>query len=397
MPKSGRCAHLHTYTVSTLPCRGGREVHRPPFAVPFGLAHYQGAVCFQSPIAGRIGTVRGQKKMYETAALLMVIGAAVNVADQVHLQGVGGTFPEALYKKWSTGYHKLNPTVRISYQGISSGAGIKAISEGMVDFGGSDAPMTDQELKKAPAIVHIPSILGAITLGYNLPTVSELKLSPESTSAIFLGDIRRWNDSKIAADNPGVRLPDLPITIFHRSDASGTTSILTDYLSKISQEWKGRVGSGKTVNWPVGIGLSSGGTQGLAERVKETPGGVAPLELGFSLANKLGIAAIKNRDGKFVFPTPRAVFKAVEGSSLPSDFRTSITDPIGPDAYPIASFTYLLVRRHHPDVEKGQALAQFLLWAVTDGQAAASLSDYAPLPKSLVEEIKTKIRALPTP
>jgi phosphate transport system substrate-binding protein len=335
--------------------------------------------------------------MYNTAALLFVLGAYIHAGDIVDLRGIGGTFPEELYKKWTIVYHKQNPTVRISYQGISSGAGIKSISEGTVDFGGSDAPMTEQELKKAPAIVHIPSILGAISLGYNLPTVPELKLSPESTSAIFLGDIRRWNDPKIAADNPGVRLPDLPITIFHRADASGTTSILTDYLSKISKEWKERVGSGKTVSWPVGVGLSGSGTQGLAERVKQTPGGVAPLELGFSLANKLGVAAIKNRAGKFVFPTPRAVFKAVEATPISSNFRTSITDPSGPEAYPIASFTYILVRRYHPDEEKGQALAEFLFWAVTDGQAAAPLSDYAPLPKPLVEEIKTKIRALLTP
>jgi phosphate transport system substrate-binding protein len=200
-------------------------------------------------------------------------------------------------------------------------------------------------------------------------------------------------DAEVEVD-PGVSLPDLPITIFQRSDPSGMTNVLTDYLSKISPEWKGRVGSGKTVSWPIGIGSSNAASQGVAERVKQTPGGIAPLEIGFSLANKLGIAAIKNRDGNFVFPSPRTAFKAVEGTSIPPDFRASITDPSGHEAYPIASFAYILLRRHHPDKEKGQALARFLLWAVTDGQGAAPLSDYAPLPKSLVEKIKREIETL---
>ena len=331
--------------------------------------------------------------MHKTAAFLFALSCSVNAADSVELRGVGGPFPEKVYKVWSTAYHKQNPAVSISYQGNSAAEGLEDILDGAVDFASSGAPITERESKKAPGIIHIPSIVAAIALVYNLPGVTKLNLSPDSISGIFLGTVRRWNDSRVAVDNPGVSLPDLPFTILYRAAPISTTQIFTDYLSKISPEWKAKVGSGRMVTWPVGVGMSGGG-QALADRVRQTPGAIAPIGLGPALASQLGIAAVKNRSGNFALPNPRAMYNAVEGTSMPADFQASITDPRGRDAYPMASFTYILVRRHHADKQKERALARFLLWAVTDGQAAAAFNDYAPLPNSLVERIKREIETL---
>ncbi len=324
------------------------------------------------------------------AALVFALGGVALAQSPLLITGAGATFPFPLYSKWFSDYNKKLPDLRFNYQSIGSGGGIKQITERTVDFGASDAPMTAEELSKAPGIVHIPTVMGAVVVTYN-GAMQDLKLTPETVSGIFLGSIAKWNDPKLAKDNPGMKLPDAAITVVHRSDGSGTTSIFTDYLAKVSPEWKARVGAGKSVKWPVGLGAK--GNEGVTGLVKGTPGAVGYVELAYANQNKLPMAELKNHDGNFVKPTIAGTSEAAAGIEMPDDFRVSITDAAGKTAYPIASFTYLLAYQDQADKAKGEALVRFLWWAVHEGQASAAPLDYAPLPKAVVAKVEKKLEA----
>src|SRR5438270_874019 len=314
--------------------------------------------------------------------LLVVSGltlglAGAALANKLLINGAGATFPFPIYSKWFSEYNKLHPDVQINYQSIGSGGSIKQITEKTVDFGASDSPMSEDELKKAPGLVHIPTVMGAVVVVYNLPAVASLRLSPETLANVFLGKVQTWKDPAIAKDNPGVKLPDAAITVVHRSDGSGTTSVFTDYLAKVSPEWKAGPGQGKSVNWPTGLGGK--GNEGVTGIVKHTDGAIGYVELAYANQNKLLVAELRNKDGKFVKPSLESVSAAAEKAEIPDDYRVSITDAAGPAAYPISAFTYLLVYRDQPDPAKGEALVRFLWWAVHEGQKTAPQLDYAPL------------------
>jgi phosphate transport system substrate-binding protein len=326
-----------------------------------------------------------------TAAVALAVAGPALAADALLVNGAGATFPFPLYSKWFSEYGKLHADLRFNYQSIGSGGGIQQITNGTVDFGASDAPMTDEELAKAPHVLHIPTVLGAVVVTHNAP-ISGLRLTPDALAGIFLGKIQRWDDPALAAVNPGLKLPPSPIVVVHRSDGSGTTSIFTDYLAKVSPEWKEKVGAGKSVKWPAGLGAK--GNEGVTGLVKQTPGAVGYVELAYANQNKLAMAELRNHDGAFVKPTIESTSAAAAGVKMPDDFRVSITDASGKDAYPMASFTYLLVPKDQKDAAKGRALVQFLAWAVHDGQRYAAPLDYAPLPASVVEKVSAKLRTL---
>jgi phosphate transport system substrate-binding protein len=323
----------------------------------------------------------------------LAAGSAALAADKLLITGAGATFPFPLYSKWFSDYNKMRPEVQINYQSIGSGGGIKQITEKTVDFGASDAPMNEEEIARAPGIQHIPTVLGAVVLVYNLPGVTEpLKFAPETIAGIFLGKTTKWNDPSIARDNPGARLPDSAISVVHRSDGSGTTYVWTDYLSKVSPEWKSGPGTGKSVNWPVGLGGK--GNEGVTGTVKQTEGGIGYVELAYANQNKLTPAIIKNRDGNWVKATLETVSQAAAKAEMPDDYRVSITDQPGKDAYPIASFTYILLYKDQTDPVKGKELLRFLWWAVHDGEKAAAALDYAPLPKTVVEKVENTLKKM---
>ena len=314
----------------------------------------------------------------------------------VSLQGAGATFPNPLYQKWLSEYGKLHGNVKIDYQSIGSGGGIKQLKEQTVDFGASDAPMKDEDLKSAPGeILHIPTVLGAVTITYNLEDMkAPLKFSPESIADIFLGKIKKWNDPKIAADNPGVTLPSSDITVVHRSDSSGTSAVFTDYLSKVSAEWKEKVGAGVSPSWPVGLGGK--GNEGVTGQVKNTPNTLGYVELAYAVQNKLPVAQVKNASGNFITPSIDAVTAAAAGSlaTTPEDLRVSITNAAGADAYPISSYTYILVYKAQKDAAKGKALVDFLWWGIHDGERFAKELQYAPLPADIVKRAEAKINSV---
>src|SRR5262249_13749300 len=278
-------------------------------------------------------------------------------------------------------YQRQNARIRINYQSIGSGGGIRQITERTVDFGASDAPMSDDELGKAPGkLVHVPTTLGAVTLAYNLPDVKTgLRLAPDLIAAIFLGDVKTWDDPKIAKDNPDVKLPKDAITVAYRSDGSGTTAVFTDYLSKVSPVWKDKVGAGKSVKFPVGLGAK--GNEGVAGQVKTTPGAIGYIEIAYAKQTNATYAVVQNAAGKFVEPSLDAITAAAAGAAknLPDDLRVSITNATGDAAYPLASFTYILVYADSADAAKAKALTEFLWWAVHDGQQSGPALFYAPL------------------
>lgn len=314
----------------------------------------------------------------------------------IGLQGAGATFPFPLYSKWISEYNKINPNIKIDYQSIGSGGGIKQITEQTVDFGASDAPMTEDQLKalKKP-LFHIPTVLGAVVVCYNLPSVTgELKLSSEVLTAIFLGEVKKWNDPKIAEINPDLKLPDKEITVIHRSDGSGTTAVFVDYLSKVSKTWAEKVGKGTSVNWPVGLGGK--GNEGVTGQVKQVEGSIGYTELVYALQNKISFASIKNKAGKFVVPSADSVTAAAAGTvgQLPDDMRVSITDAEGDTAYPISSYTYLLVYQDINSKAKAESLAKFVKWAIGDGQKIAKELNYAPLPDEVIKKVTEKINSL---
>jgi phosphate transport system substrate-binding protein len=309
------------------------------------------------------------------------------------LNGAGATFPYPIYSKWFNEYHKLHPDVQINYQSIGSGGGIRQVTAGTVDFGATDGPMSDQQLAEAKfKIFHIPTVLGAVVPAYNVPGVqAELKFSPPAIAGIFLGKITNWNDKAIAADNPGVKFPDRPIIVVHRSDGSGTTYIWTDYLSKVSSEWKDQVGKGTSVKWPVGLGGK--GNEGVAGMVRQMEGGFGYVELIYALQNKIPFGAVKNSSGSWIKASLDST-TAAAGSvkNMPDDFRVSITNPPGKDAYPIASFTWLLVPAQFKDATKGKVMVDFLNWMLGQGESMVSQLDYAPLPDNVKSKVQARVK-----
>jgi phosphate transport system substrate-binding protein len=324
------------------------------------------------------------------AALALCLGG-VALADGLLINGAGATFPFPLYSKWFSDYNKKNAGTQFNYQSIGSGGGIKQITEKTVDFGASDAPMTDEELARAPGIVHVPTVMGAVVVTYHAP-IEGLKLTPETLAGIFLGTITKWNDAALAKDNAGLELPGWAIAVVHRSDGSGTTAVFTDYLAKVSATWRSKVVAGKSVKWPAGLGAK--GNEGVTGLVKSTPGAIGYVELAYASQNKLRVASLENKDGVFVKPSLEGTSAAAAGVDMPADFRVSITNAAGRDSYPIASFTYLLVYQDQTDKAKGEALVKFLWWAIHDGQASAPGLDYAPLPKAIVAKVEKKLEAL---
>jgi phosphate transport system substrate-binding protein len=328
------------------------------------------------------------------AAVLSVTAGGRATAQQL-INGAGATFPYPLYSKWFDEYAKVEPAARFNYQSIGSGGGIRQISERTVDFGATDGPMTDDLLKKtAGELFHIPTVLGAVVATYHMPGNPQLKFAPDVLADIFLGKITKWNDPRIAADNAGIQLPNQPIIVVHRSDGSGTTYVWVDYLSKVSKEWEQKVGRGTSVKWPVGLGGK--GNEGITGQVKNTPGALGYVELAYAKTNNLPAAAIRNQAGKFVTPSIESTTAAAAGAAknMPGDFRVSLTNPSGDAAYPIASFTWLLVYRDQPDPVKGQTLVRFLWWATHEGQRYASDLLYAPLPAEVVKQIEAKLRQI---
>jgi len=330
---------------------------------------------------------------------LLVAGASALAAAQgVDLTGAGATFPNPIYQKWVADY-AAKTGVKINYQSLGSGAGVRQISEQTVDFGASDAPMSDDELSKAKGgpILHIPTVLGADVVTYNIPGVTQtLRLTGDVVADIFLGKITKWNDQRIKSLNPGVPLPNKDIIVVHRSDGSGTTFIFTDYLSTVSQAWAAGPSKGKDVQWPVGLGGK--GNEGVAGQVKQTPGSIGYVELAYARQNKLPYAEIKNAAGKFVAPTiestTAAAAAAVQRLSPETDYRISIVNPVGAGAYPIASFTWLLVYKNQSDAVKGKKLVDFIRWALHDGEKAAPGLDYAPLPAAMVAQLDKRLSTI---
>src|SRR5213593_1782264 len=322
--------------------------------------------------------------------LIVALGLSASASAQMMINGAGATFPYPIYSKWFDQYAKVDPSVRFNYQSIGSGGGQKQILAQTVDFGASDGPMSDENLAKAPGkILHIPTVAGADVVAYNLPGDPALKLDADTIAGIFLGQTKKWNDQKIASLNPGAKLPDQEIVVVHRSDGSGTTYIWTDYLSKISPEWKSKVGTNTSVNWPTGIGGK--GNEGVSGQVKQTPGSIGYVELIYAIQNKMPYADIKNAAGQFVKPTIESVTAALETANIPDDFRFSMTNDPGSNAYPIAGATWLLVYEQQKDPAKGKKLIEFLKWAVTKGEGMAKDLNYAPLPNEVQQRVLQRI------
>ena len=316
------------------------------------------------------------------------------------LTGAGATFPNPIYTKWFDAYAQ-STGARINYQSIGSGGGIRQFTEGTVDFGATDGPMTDDQIAAVQGnVLHVPTVLGAVVVTYNLPSLGATKLQVDGPAIvdIFSGRIKRWNDSRIAALNPGVALPDRDIIVVHRSDGSGTTFVFVDYLSKVSPEWKSTVGAATSVNWPVGLGGK--GNEGVTQQVKQTEGAVGYVELIYAISNGLPYASVKNAAGTFVEASLKSVSAAAASAELASDtdFRVSITNAPGADAYPISSFTWLLVKKSGLDAAKAATLHKFMEWMISpDAQRMASDLHYAPLPMPVIELLQARLKAMPQP
>ncbi|MEK7703860.1 MAG: phosphate ABC transporter substrate-binding protein PstS [Myxococcota bacterium] len=343
------------------------------------------------------------KTMQRVMATVGVAGLVLGVAgchkagnETVSLTGAGATFPYPLYSKWISEYRRVEPTVSINYQSIGSGGGIRQITERTVDFGASDAPMTDEELAGAQApLIHVPTTLGAVALVANLPGVSTpVRLDGEALVGIYLGTLTQWNDPSLAALNPTITLPAQPIAVVHRSDGSGTTAVFTDYLARVSTPWRDKVGRGKSIAWPTGLGAK--GNEGVMGLVKTTSFSIGYVELAYAVQSGLPILEIENQAGRFVAPTIESISAAAAGTvaSMPADFRVSIVDAPGEGAYPIAAFTYLLVYADAPDARRAQALATFLHWALGEGQQYAAALHYAPLPAPVAMRVEAAVARL---
>ena len=333
------------------------------------------------------------RKVMLLVCVLMALPVALPVMGQTTLNGAGATFPNPMYSKWFSEYHKVHSDVQINYQPIGSGGGIRQVTAGTVDFGASDMPMTDQQLKDSKVkIMNIPTVLGAVVPAYNIPGVTgEVKFTPEALAGIFLGKISKWNDKAITSANPGVNFPDKDIIVVHRSDGSGTTFIWTDYLSKVSPEWKSQVGSDTSVKWPVGLGQK--GNEGVAGSLRQMAGSIGYVELIYAVQNNIPYGSVRNSAGVFVKASLDSVTAAAASApKMPADFRVSITNAPGKDAYPISSFTWLLIPAQSKDAAKGKMLADFLSWMVSDGQKMTSSLSYAPLPDNVAAKVKEAIK-----
>ena len=322
------------------------------------------------------------------------MSAAVACAQNIN--GAGATFPYPIYSKWFVEYSQQHPDVKINYQSIGSGGGIRQVTEGTVDFGASDGPMSDEQLGASKIkITHIPTVLGAVVPIYNLPGVSqELKFSQDAIAGIYLGKITKWNDPYIAKENPGVSLPDKQILPVYRSEGSGTTYIFTDWLSKVSPEWKDKVGKATAVKWPVGIGQK--GSEGVSGMVRQSPYSFGYVELIYAEQNHIPFGMVRNKAGKFLKATTDGVTAAAAANAkmIPADYRVSITDAPGADSYPIASFTWLLIPTNAKDPAKGKALIGFMQWMLDKGESEAPALSYAPLPKAVADRVRQTISTL---
>jgi phosphate transport system substrate-binding protein len=329
---------------------------------------------------------------------VLVLAVTAGAQDALLINGAGATFPYPIYSKWFDEYHKAHGNIQINYQSVGSGGGIKQVTEGTVDFGATDGPMSDEQIKafadkhEGSGILHFPTVLGAVVPTYNIPGVTAaLNFTPEALAGIFLGRITRWNDPAIAGANKGVNLPADDIVVVHRSDGSGTTYIWTDYLSKVSDDWKNKVGRGTSVNWPAPASLGGKGNEGVTGLIKQTPNSIGYVELIYAAANNIPYGSVKNASGAFVKADLAGVSAAAAGAAktIPDDFRVSITNAPGKAAYPISSFTWLLIPAKITDAAKRDALKGFLKWALTDGQNYAENLSYAKLPKDVIaKELK---------
>jgi phosphate transport system substrate-binding protein len=335
--------------------------------------------------------------MRRLTLLLLCVLPTLPAVAQTTLNGAGATFPYPMYSKWFSEYHKLHSDVQINYQSIGSGGGIRQVTEGTVDLGASDMPMTDAQLAEAKGklktdILNLPSVLGAVVPAYNIPGVSgEVKFTPDALAGIFLGRITKWNDKAITSVNSGVNFPDKDIIVIHRSDGSGTTYIWTDYLSKVSSDWKSQVGSGTSVKWPIGLGGK--GNEGVAGSIRQLQGSIGYVELIYAVQNNIPFGSVKNSAGVFLKASLEGVTAAAASApKMPADFRVSITNAPGKDAYPISSFTWLLIPRQSKNAAKGKILADFLNWMVTDGQKMTAALSYASLPDAVVQKEKEAIK-----
>lgn len=331
--------------------------------------------------------------MKKTLLLLATAASAFfasGASAQMLINGAGATFPQPIYTKWFDDYSKVDTSVRFNYQGIGSGGGQKQILSETVDFGASDGPMSDENLAKASRpLWHIPTVAGAVVISYNIPGNPTLKLDGPTIANIFLGKITKWNDPAIAGQNAGVSLPDQDIVVVHRSDGSGTSYIFTDYLSNVSSEWKDKVGKNTAVNWPVGLGGK--GNAGVAGQLKQSPGALGYVELAYAKQNHLPYATLKNAAGNYVEATLDSVTAALASAEIPADFRFSMVNAPGADAYPIAGATWLLVYQQQKDAAKGKKLVEFLKWAFTDGEKMAASLDYAPLPANVQQRVLDRV------
>ena len=331
--------------------------------------------------------------MMRRIALILSFFATIPACSQTKLTGAGATFPNPIYQKWFSEYSKQHSDVQINYQSIGSGGGIRQVSEGTVDFGATDGPMSDEQLSAAKAkILHFPTVLGSVVPAYNITGVTaDLNFTSEILAGIYLGKISNWNDPIIAKANKGVSFPNLPIIPVHRSDGSGTTYIFTDYLSKVSEDWKNGVGKGTSPHWVGGMGGK--GNEGVAGFVRQLPGSIGYVELIYAVQNKIPYGSVKNSSGVFVKADLASTTAAAASvKSMPNDFRVSITNAPGKDAYPISSFTWLLIPEKSKDEKKGKVLADFLTWMVNDGQKFAGDLSYAPLPPNVADKVKAAIK-----
>jgi phosphate transport system substrate-binding protein len=329
----------------------------------------------------------------------LLCAAALPLSAQTTLNAAGATFPYPIYSKWFSEYHKLHPDIQINYQSIGSGGGIRQVTESTVDFGASDMPMTDVQLAEAKEklkskIINLPSVLGAVVPAYNIPGVSgTVKFTPDALAGIFLGKITKWNDKAITSVNPGINFPDKDIIVVHRSDGSGTTFIWTDYLSKVSSDWKSQVGSSTSVKWPIGLGGK--GNEGVAGSIRQLQGAIGYVELIYALQNNIPFGSVRNSAGVFLKASLEGVTAAAASvPKMPADFRVSITNAPGKDAYPISSFTWLLIPQQSKDAAKGKIIADFLNWMCTEGQTMSPALSYAALPESVVLKEKEVIKQI---
>jgi phosphate transport system substrate-binding protein len=324
---------------------------------------------------------------------IMVLGLATGTRAQMLINGAGASFPNPIYQKWASEFAKVDPSVHVNYQSIGSGGGQRQILAQTVDFGASDGPMSDENLAKAPGkILHLPTVAGAVVIAYNLPENPKLKFDGATLAEIFMGKITKWNDAKITALNPGVKLPDSDIVVVHRSDTSGTSYIFTDYLSSVSPQWEKEVGRNTSVKWPTGLGEK--GNEGVAGQVKQLPGAIGYVELVYANQNKMPVADVKNSKDNFITPSVESVTQALATAKIPDDFRFSMVNPPGDKAYPICGATWLLVYEQQKDAGKGKKLVEFLNWALEKGEGMAPSLDYAPLPDELRQRVLERIKTI---